>query len=198
MGKYLHAIKSLPRAMRWALVGLVAILLYFAAVEPALDRLNKVAYSAEQDEANLRAFTAQGGAQQKAVQTLELGMSHFGQVEFLGDEATRPFQFNSAVDKILKDNEVLNAKSQTKNQALGQGALTAKMGPEFRVMRHVRDIEFDATPEAVAAVVAALERSPVVATVSRVHVRKIEGREGGERTVHATITAEAWISTKKG
>jgi hypothetical protein len=198
MGKLLTSINALPRAVRWAVYGLAAFALYFLVVEPAIDRTNALANRADMHEATLRTFTAEGGSQQKHLQTLELGMRHFGEVEFLGDESTRPMQFNEAVDRILREHAVSNPKSSTKPAALGTGVLTSKMGNEYRVVRIVRDIEFDATPEAVAAVVAELERTPVVATVSRVMVRRLEGREAGDRTVHATVTAEAWVAAKKG
>jgi hypothetical protein len=190
--------QAMPRAMRWAVYALIGFAAYFALIEPAIDKTNALANRADIHEATLRAFTAEGGAQQKHVQTLELGMRRFGEVEFLGDESTRPLQFNAAVDRILREHAVSNAKSVTKPASLGQGVLTAKMGSEYRVVRLVRDIEFDAPPEAVAAVVAELERTPVVATVSRVMVRRLEGKAPGDRSVHATITAEAWMAAKKG
>jgi hypothetical protein len=199
MGKYANAFNSLPRALKWAIFGLGLVLVYFGAVEPSVEAINTASNSADQNEATVRAFTAEGGTKKavQTVQTLELGIRRYGDVEFLGDESTRTLQFNSAIDKILSDAKVLGGKSSTKNVSLGQGVLTAKLGTDTRVMRVVRDIDFEATPEDVAAVVAALERTPVVATVSRVSIRTIEGKES-ERLVHATITAEAWISAKKG
>ena len=197
MGKYAEAFNSLPRAMKWAIFGLGLVLVYFAAVEPMVERINGAANVADQHEATVLVFTAQGGTQRKALDTLKLGLRHHGEVEYLGDESSRTLQFNSAVDKILREHNVSAPKSSTKNVSLGQGVLASKLGSDTRVVRIVRDIDFDATPEEVAAVVAALERTPVVATISRGSIRTIDGRES-ERMVHATITAEAWISAKKG
>lgn len=197
MGKYAAAFQALPRAMKWAIFGLGLVLVYFGVVDPMLVQINEASNKADQHETLVRSFTEQGGTQKKAMQTLQLGMRHYGDVEYLGDEAGRTLKFNSEVDRILRENQVSGAKSSTKNVSLGQGVLTTKLGNEYRVIRVVRDIDFDATPEAVATVIASLERNPVVATVSRVQVRTIEGKES-ERLVHATLTAEAWISAKKG
>ncbi len=196
MGRYVTMFKGMPRAMRWGILAVVGIALYFLAIEPAVDQINAWGNEADLHQTTLESFNTQGGTQQKAIQALSLGQRHYGDVEFLGDEATRTVQFNSAVDSVLKSNNIPNAKNRWKNAPLGQGVLAAKMGTETRIERVTRDIEFDATPEAVAAVVAELERTPVVASVSRVTVRMNEGSEG--RQVHAVVTAEAWISSKKG
>ena len=135
---------------------------------------------------------------ERALETLKVGFRTFGDVDFPADQTTRAGAFNSAVDRILKEQKVI-AKSRTKNAPLGAGPLNAKVGPEQRIERMVRDIEFDATPEAVDAVLAALERSPVVATVSKVQIRNLDSKDKSARQVHAAITAEAWfLSPKKG
>jgi hypothetical protein len=197
MGKYAAAFSGLPRATKWAIFGLGLVLVYFAAVEPMLAQINSAANVADVHENMVRSFTEQGGTQTKALKTLNQGIRHFGDVEYLGDESSRTQVFNEQVDKILLKNSVIGAKSTTKNVTLAQGVLTSKIGSEHRVIRVVRDIDFDATPESVAAVIADLEGNPVVATVSRVQIRTIDGKES-ERLVHATVTAEAWISAKKG
>jgi len=199
MGKYAAAFNAMPRALKWALFGLGLVLVYFGVVERSIEKINEASNLADQHEATVKAFTNEGGTKKAAltVQTLERGIRNHGDVEFPGDESTRTLQFNSAVDKILINAKVSGAKSSTKSVSLSQGVLASKLGNDTRVMRVVRDIDFEATPEDVAAVVAALERTPVVATVSRVSIRTIEGKES-ERLVHATITAEAWITAKKG
>jgi hypothetical protein len=189
---------QLPRAARWLLAAAGAFLAYFAVVEPALDLTNRLSTRADTYAATLANFAASDGPQKRALATLGLGTRQFGELEFLGEESTRPVAFNRAVDKVLETHRVSNTKSRTKKAPLGAGPLATKVGNDKRIERIVRDIEFDATPETIAAVVADLERSPVVATVSRVQVRQIEARDTGERHVHAVITAEAWIVTPKG
>jgi hypothetical protein len=198
MSRYIEAISALPRAAKWALVALVAVALYFTVVERTIDLINAYSAGADLSATTLNKYAASSEPQKRALDTLKIGFRTFGDVDFPADQTTRAGAFNSAVDKILKEQKV-SAKSRTKNAPLGAGPLNAKVGPDQRIERMVRDIEFDATPEAVGAVVSALERSPVVAAVSKVQIRTIDSKEKGARQVHAAITVEAWfLSSKKG
>jgi hypothetical protein len=197
MSRYWEAISKLPRAAKWALAGLVVIGLYFVVVEPAVDQINVYSNKADTAESTLRKFAASTDPQKRALDSLTLGTRQYGDVEFPSDQ-NRTVAFNKAVDKVLSDHKV-SAKSRAKTAPLGAGPLNAKVGPDQRVERMVRDIEFDATPEVVAEVIAALERTTVVAAVSKVQVRQIEGKDKSARMVHATVTAEAWsLTAKKG
>jgi hypothetical protein len=197
MSRYWEAISKLPRAAKWALAGLVVIGLYFGVVERTMDMINVYSNKADAAESTLKKFAASTDPQKRALDSLTLGTRQYGDVEFPGDQ-TRTVAFNKAVDKVLADHKV-SAKSRAKSAQLGTGPLNAKVGPEQRVERMVRDIEFDATPEVVAEVVAALEQTPVVATVSKVQIRQIENKDKSTRLVHATVTAEAWsLASKKG
>jgi hypothetical protein len=189
---------SVPRATRWAITAFAAFLFYFLIMEPAIDRINRLSAEADAFAATLATFAASDGPQKRALETLALGTRQYGEVEFLGNEATRPVAFNRAVDKVLEEHKVSNTKSRAKKAPLGSGPLASKMGPDVRVERVIRDIEFDATPEKVAAVVAGLEQSPQVSTVARVQLRHIESKDGRARQVHAVVTAEAWLEAPKG
>jgi hypothetical protein len=198
MSRYVEAISRLPRAAKWVLGALLVVVAYFAVIERTMDLINTFSGKADVSEGTLKKYAASNEPQKRALESLKVGFRTFGDVDFPADQTTRSGAFNSAVDKILKEQKV-SAKSRTKNAPLGAGPLNAKVGPEQRIERMVRDIEFDATPEAVDAIVAALERSPVVATVSKVQIRTIETKDKSARQVHATITAEAWfLSPKKG
>jgi hypothetical protein len=197
MSRYWDAIAKLPRAAKWGLLGLLVVGLYFTVVERDIDAINTIGSKADTSEVTLQKFAASSGPQKRALETLQLGVRQFGDIDFPTDQATRSVAFNKAVDKVLADQRVSGAKSRTKSAPLGQGPLTTKVGPDQRIDRMVRDIEFDATPEVVAEVVAGLERSPVVATISKVQVHQNESKDKGGRMVHAVVTAEAWFLTSK-
>jgi hypothetical protein len=197
VSKYWDAIAKLPRAAKWGLCGVLVVGLYFAVIERTIDAITSISSKADASEETLQKFAASSGPQKRALDTLQLGVRQFGDVDFPADQATRSVAFNKAVDQVLADQKVSGAKSRTKNAPLGQGPLNAKVGPDQRIDRMVRDIEFDATPEVVAAVIAGLERSPVVAAISKVQVHQIEGKDKSGRMVHATVTAEAWLLTAK-
>jgi hypothetical protein len=66
----------------------------------------------------------------------------------------------------------------------------------FRVERLVTDLQLTGEPEAIAAIIADLERHPLVTTLSRVQMRKAEGRDTG-RSLRASISVETWVLVKK-
>jgi hypothetical protein len=199
MSRYWQSFSALPRAAKWALTGLVVVALYFLVIERMMDLINVINGKADISANTLSKFAASSEPQKHALETLKLGFRTFGDVDFPADQAARTGAFNSTVDRILKEQRVSNAKSRTKNAPLGQGPLANKLGSDQRVERVVRDIEFDATPEAITQVIADLERSPVVATVSKVQIRSVDTKDKSSRQLHAALTAEAWVlGLKKG
>ena len=81
---------------------------------------------------------------------------------------------------------------------LGGGPLTAKIGSDFRVDRMMRDIQFSAPPEVASAVLADLERLPVMSTISRLQIRTADGKDKETRQVRVTMTVETWLQARKG
>lgn len=191
-------ILSLPRAAKWALAALVAFAAYFGLVEPVLDAYNRFSVQADNRAAVLASFEAGGDAVRQADESVSIGSRRFGNVEFPGDAETRPVQFNQAVDEILRKHRITGQTSTTRVAQLGAGPLTLKLGKEFRVERIMKDIQFQAEPERVAAVIADLERTPVIAAVTRVQIRQADSRDEGERVVRAVVGVEAWVLTRKG
>jgi hypothetical protein len=200
MSKYFEAFSKFPRAFKWAIGAAMLVALYFAAIEPAIDKINQWTGQANDSESKLAAFANSTGPQKQALDTFTLGARHFGDVEFPGDPASgRAAAFNRAINKVLDERKVVNAKSRSKTAPLGNGPLTSKLGNDVKVERVVRDIEFDATPETVADVISDIEQIPVVAAVSRVQVHSIDSKDKSARLVHAVISAEAWqLAPRKG
>src|SRR3954471_1874814 len=120
MSRYVAAISALPRSVKWALGALVAIGLYFAVVERTIDAINTVSSRADLAETTLNKFAASNEPQKRSLDTLRIGFRTFGDVEFPAEQSARAGAFNSAVDKILKEQKV-SAKSRTKNAPLGAG-----------------------------------------------------------------------------
>src|SRR5262245_20389445 len=147
MSRYWQSFSALPRAAKWALSGLLIVALYFLVIERTIDLINVINGKADISATTLNKFAASSEPQKHALETLKLGFRTFGDVDFPADQAARTGAFNSAVERILKEQKVSNAKSRTKNAPLGQGPLASKLGPDQKVERVVRDIEFDATPE---------------------------------------------------
>lgn len=197
MSLLLRRYEGLPRVARWGVWGVAAVVLYFAVVEPVIDRVNRYASLADARQATLEAYERSAGTLRAAGETTALGQRRHGVVEMPGDPESRPLAFNQAVDEVLKKHGVGEQRTTSRTVPLGTGPLTLKVGAEYRVDRLMKDIEFQAEPEVVAAVIADLERTPVVAAVTRVQVRQAEDREKGGRRVRVSLGVEAWQIVRK-
>jgi hypothetical protein len=189
-------IRALPRATRWGLWAGAIVLSYFVAVEPLLDAINTTNAKAADREGALVALARDPLSSQSS--DLVLGVKKFGAVELPGDPETRPVAFNRRVVEILAKHNVKNSSSTTRTMPLGNGPLKDAYGESSRIDRQVREIQFDATPEDIAAVVADLESAPEVAAVSRVQLRRGDQQDSAARLLKATISVEAWVAGRKG
>lgn len=190
MTRVVEMYRSLPRAGRWAALALAGLVAYFAAVEPAVDLTMSLSARADA-RADAIAEVRSGPKGEDAV---TLGLRRFGRVEGPGDPRERGVAFNRRVLEVLEKHGVRNHTSTMRTAPLGRGPLLTALEPAGqRVDRLIREVKFEGPPETVAAVVADLERSPEVASVPRVQVRKA----GTGRSVQATVDAEAWVLTQR-
>lgn len=185
---------SLPRAARWGLWGALIIVAYFAVIEPAVVATNRLSMRADQREAELAAFEAAQGSITAASNTVKLGVLKHGEVDLPGDAETRPSALNRLVSEMARKHNVTGLATQSQTLPLGPGALATKM-KDMRIDRVLVTMRFDAEPEQVAALIADLERTSIVAGVSRVQITRDPSKS--ERKVSATIGVEAWIATAK-
>lgn len=182
------------RATRWAILAGLALLAYFLVIEPALDASLSLARQADLREASLhRLARSAADADQEA-----LAIRKFGRVELPADANTRVGRLNRAVTAILERHGVRQHTSSTKQVAMEQGPLQEAVPATDQVLRFVREIQFEAAPEVVAAVLADLERSPDVACVSRLQLRRGGETNRGDRVLRASIAVEAWIQAPRG
>lgn len=206
----LERFNSLPRAARWAAYAGAIVVGYFAVVEPAL--LYKQALDTAGDEAQvvLRAAKEQTQRSEGRSMDVRVGRKRYGEVLLPAgpDESSiqaRTLAFSRRITEILDRHEVTGRQETTPQSGrLPPGPLSAHYAGVLRgevvLSRVVRDIEFTASPETVAAVVADLESTPEVSALTRVQIRKADVGRGGEasRLVTANISAETWIVTRRG
>jgi len=189
---------GLPRSVRWLSAFLLFLGLYFLVVEPGVDRFRKFTTLGDVHEATLTKYAAAKDEVRRASETVKLGVAHFGAVEFPGDYNQRSRELNTAIDDILQRNGVQGHTGTTRTVAMGQGVLSKKVQEDSKVERLTRTIDFTAYPGAVAGVLADLEQTPVVSTISAVQLRQAETRDGPGRQMNVTITIETWVLAKKG
>lgn len=194
MNALLDWYRSQQRAVRWAVWALAGLVGYFLIVEPAVDASLRLSREADLREAALHRL-AEGAADSEAE---ALAIRKFGRVELPGDANTRTQRLNRAVTAILESHGIRQHTSSTKMTSMEQGPLQSAVPATEQVWRFVREIQFEATPEALAAVLADLERSPDVSCVSRVQLRRGGEAGRGDRVVRATVAVETWIQTPRG
>ncbi|MCC6660268.1 MAG: hypothetical protein IT437_05225 [Phycisphaerales bacterium] len=189
----LSSYTALPRAARWGIIGLAAIAVYFAVVEPTLDY--KATLDARADAAAIRLanYRRGGESRARAADTIRRGQERFAAIAFPGEGDQAAEALNKAINKVLDDNHVGKAVLRSRTVPLNPGPLDRVLRPGEKIERRIVDIQFDGTPEQAAAVLAALEQQPQVTQVTRVQLdRQPEGR-----ILRAAITAEAWARARK-
>ena len=186
--------RTLPRAGRWGIGALVLLAGYFVVVEPLIDKINSINTRADDRVGALVALTHDPSG---SAADIALGVRKFGEVLLPGDEQTRSVAFNRRVSTIL-DKHKIKDNSITRKMPLGQGPLKEVYGESTRIDRLVREVQFEATPEDIAAVISELESAPEVAAVSRIQIRRGDQVDTAGRILKVTLSAEAWIVSEKG
>lgn len=192
--------RSMPRAGQWlAYLGILCAV-FFAIVQPVVDALLSINGRADGALRELARHSAAGQARQQADAAVRAGTAALGVVAFPGDEAQRSEAFNRAINEVLARHHVVGGRISTRRAPLAASPLDAVAGEGRRVDRLIMDLQFDGTPEQVSAVISDLESTPEIAAVSRIHLRREAGGDGGRalaRTVRANLSAEAWLLARK-
>ena len=181
---------ELPRAARWAIIGTVTIvapLMYF-------DYLGKFA-----DQWNNEADDIRSRVRQVALTNSELDggrsmedlISGIGVVEKPADEAKANEALTETVNAIIKRHTVSKDDFKIRRPArLPTGTLEKIVrGSNKRVEKLTGELRFEATSENMLAIIAELESSPDIESVSHVRLNKLSGR--GKLSVQLQV--EAWI-----
>lgn len=204
---------SLPRAARWLLLGGVAIAAYFAVVEPVLDATARLNAECSAKMARLDSAARDRAADGSVESDVKLGVQRYGMVAMPGAGKDRSEALNRRIAQVLMAHSVRDVTTTVKETPLSGSTLARELGTsgdggtDLRVDRLVTELQFEASPETVAAVVADLERSPEITAVSRLQLRKAAGGTGGggngakvasSRLVKAVVAAEAWQTVRKG
>lgn len=193
--KLVDRYKSWPRAVRWLVWFGAAMILYFAVAEPLVDLTVEANARAAIYRAKLDSYDLKLAAAKTEAADLALGMRRFGRVDMPGEAQRRPGAFNTHIGEILRRHNVQGETTRGSNGTLRVGPLSEIYAGQ-RVGTRVREIEFTGSPEQIAAVLADLEQSSVIASISAIDITQADDRRS--RTLSARITAEAWIEPDQG
>lgn len=197
MSSLVATYRSLPRSVRWILIGGAGILGYFVVLEPTVEYVTRLNSESDSMASQLARTDAERRARAGAEEVIRLGISRFGNVEFPGDPEARPVEFNKQISETISRHG-LKEDATTRSSTLSAGPLSGIVGTDKRVERIVKELQVTATPEQVIKLIADLEQLPTVATVSRVQIRKPSENEQAGRKVKADISVETWVVARKG
>lgn len=185
---------SLPRAARWA-VWAGALVVGFLVVDSyllkAYDRWNQ---RATQLEGRLARLKALGDTDSEQGRTIQVGVSSFGQPSFPGASSKTVSALTSRVNAVF-DAAGINDRTQIERRAT-----LAVRGTGERYERIMLEVTFESTADELASILADLEASPEVTTVSRVRVDRAaaRGSSAGSGAMRTTVVAEAWAQPQGG
>lgn len=191
---------SFPRAVRWCVIFVIGVVVYLVAIEPAIDAYNGLSARADSNMAVLGKLAAAKDQVSQADSDVQLGVKQFGLVDYPADaeKDAGGGGLNKAIDQILRRNGVEGQTSTTRTVTMPKGPLSDRAGQNYRVERVTKTIEFNAHPADVAKVIAELEQTPSVSTISNLQLRQVESRDKPGRLMNASITVESWVLAKKG
>jgi len=198
MNRLIERWKQQPRAMQWAILAALGLAAFYGLVDPLLEATEKVKSRADAKAAMLDQYQQNRQALETADKTVALGVSRLGNIEMPIESESRAVDFNRMIDDVLSRQDLGDRSSTSRTVPLGNNsALAGVIDASLKVDRLVTELQLTGQPEAIAQIIADLERNPLVTTISRVQMRKAEGRDSG-RNIRASISVETWVLSKKG
>ena len=181
---------QLPRAAQWALIGavvIIALLIYTDYLWKFADEWNDEA-DGIRSQVRQAALTNSGFDRIDRMKDLISGV---GPVVKPTSEADANKALTQSVNAILKLHSVSNDDFKIRPPArLPTGTLEKIVqGRNQRVERLTGELRFDASPEHTMAILAELDSSEDIESVSRVRLNKLPGT----RKLSVRLTVEAWI-----
>jgi len=191
MANMMQTFASLPRAAKWGLAALAVFAAYFVLVEPSLDATMNLRNKADQLELALGRANERAAGSSTVSDDLKLGAITFGDVSFPVSKGGSG-ALNKRISDVFAANGVDSWKSDERRATnLPRDTFSGMLAPNERSKKIVVDLDFQAHPITCAAVLADLERSPEVHSVSRVTLRKADG--DGSDALRANYSVETWI-----
>lgn len=180
-----------PRAAQWALAGGGAIVLLFLYSDYVLATASRWNAEADRREHLLaRAQSINDGT--RITKPLEQAIQAIGAVEVPADEAATSAALNQAVIDVVKQFSVSNDRYTPSTPGkLPRGTLGSILnGREARYISG--SFEFETTDENAPAIIAALESSPAIESISALRITRA-GSGASNRRVNVRLTLEAWV-----
>jgi hypothetical protein len=185
--------RQFPRAVQWAVIAGLGILLFLVwdeTISPMASQWNRKADRIERALSQSRDTDA---SVQRVRQVSEAILS-LGPVELPRGTSEASQSLNQAVDEVLAQFKgrisIADVSIQTPSK-LGRNALKDIAGANQVAQRVPVSLRFEAAPEDAIAIIASLESSPVIESITNVSLAKA-GDKRGAKKLTAQLTLEAW------
>lgn len=189
MSTMLKTFRTFAPITQWLTVGLLAVmvlLLWQWYVWAAATTLN------ERADEYKEAITRAGESDHQLNDRIEAAILALGETEPLTDEVMGTAELSAVIARVLDDHNVLSRDVDTKPRVKFSSRDRPRMVPAgYDGERVTAEVRFEASPEDAFAVIAELESSPEVETVSKVRISRTTDRR--KKTVNVQMSVEAWV-----
>ncbi|MGP1347843.1 MAG: hypothetical protein ACTS3F_14395 [Phycisphaerales bacterium] len=183
----------LPRSARWLTWFVLALVAYFAIIEPTLVATADSRAQAQSARDRVERLEQRLASLERAQGELASAITDLGAIMPLGEQDERSAQLRARVTQILTDRGFTAWDlTQARPIPIPRGALDDSAIPAGRrIVRVGFDIQLEGSPDAVLGVLADLERAPEVTMVRQASVRRAERDARG--FLSGTISPEVWV-----
>jgi hypothetical protein len=186
-----ESIQSMPRALKWASFAGVFMILYFAAVEPALGHLDRVNAKADIMRVQLVALQQQLLERESNIAALSKGLQDHGPAVAPGPADDRGDQVYDLLREVTTELGILDGWRFVPGElGLQSPALEREfVQPADELVRLTFTFSFEASPEDVMETISRFEASPAVQSISSL---RIGLGQDGRRTLSVQMVLESW------
>lgn len=182
-------IAEFPRALQWtiwATVGTIAFLMWDATIANVAADWSSRADAIEIQIKEVNAPLVLTSSTRNAI-------TAFGEVQLPRDKAAGASGLTNAIHEILASSRVRNDEfKRTKTTRMRSSSMPGIAQSGEQIERVIGDLYFEARQSEILDVIAALESSPWIDSVSSVRLTRMDGR-----LIRVNLSLEAWVVSKK-
>jgi len=198
MSKILERFREYPPLLRWVLIVAVVVIAFIVWNDIILDTAQRWKAQAAAYEREIERAAA--GDRRMATQ-LKHTITSLGPVEPLSDEEDEESgkrELNEIINRVLSENSVANRDVNMKSAiTFRNNELRRLIPPGRRGERVAVEVRFEASQEVAYKVLAELETSEAIETVSLARFAASNDPRS-PKSVNVQLTVEAWVVTRDG
>lgn len=192
-----ETIQNLPRAARWGLYAAAFMLVYFAAIEPTIARVQDMNERAETVAADLEELERQLRERESNMASLSKGLQEHGPVLAPAPADVRTDQVYDLLIDVTSELGILSGwRFEPGELGLQSPSLEQEfLAPGEELVRLTFNFSFEASPEDVMEAIARFEESPAVQSIRSIRIRLGPDES---RTLAVQLVLESWAIRTRG